>query len=279
MADFGLDDELSIREQASEFGGRDRGKDPVEVAGEQQHRRVHLSQSGAGGRRVEGPAGVEDPGGPVITLGGLCRLVRLCRGIPPAVGHRGHGDPVCSPRPASDDRLEPGCGGRVPGLVLAQRHDLPAGAGRNLDADGPSARRDQRECADPVWILGRVADREAAAGRMREQLHPVQTEVLAQRLHIADLTITAIGGGVGRMPGLAGAAQVQQDQLPVRGKTTEVAEVGAGSHRPARQADQRSGGIRTGADDVIGDFGPIRCGKGRHGPILSPAGVVGQPVK
>jgi hypothetical protein len=29
---------------------------------------------------------------------------------------------------------------------------------------------------------------------------------------------------------------------------------------------------------VIGDFGPIRCGKGRHGPILSPAGVVGQPV-
>ena len=65
----------------------------------------------------------------------------------------------------------------------------------------------------------------------------------------------------------------------MRGKTTEVAEVGAGSHRPPRQADQRSGGISTGADDAIGDFGPIRCGKGRHGPILSPAGVVGQPVQ
>ena len=68
-----------------------------------------------------------------------------------------------------------------------------------------------------MLILGRVADREAAAGRVGEQLHPVQTEVLAQRLHVADLTIATIGGRVGRMPGLAGAAQVEQDQLPVRG--------------------------------------------------------------
>ena len=45
----------------------------------------------------------------------------------------------------------------------------------------------------------------------------MQTEVLPQRLHIADLTIAAIGGGVSRMPRLTGAAQVQQDEPPVRG--------------------------------------------------------------
>ena len=43
------------------------------------------------------------------------------------------------------------------------------------------------------------------------------------------------------MPGLAGAAQVQQDQLPMRGETDEVAEVRAGcaSARPASRSAER----------------------------------------
>ena len=85
VAGAGLDDELGVREQAGEFNSRDRGDDPVEVAGDQQHRRIHLSESGTGGRRVERSVGVEDPGGLVVALAGLCRLVRLGRGIPATV--------------------------------------------------------------------------------------------------------------------------------------------------------------------------------------------------
>src|ERR1700730_14722415 len=80
------------------------------------------------------------------------------------------------------------------------------------------------------------------------------------------------------MPGLTGAAQVQQDQMPVRAKTAEIAEIRAGPHRAAWQADHRSGGVRTGADDVIGEVGAIPPGQGRDGPILPPAGEVGQLV-
>ena len=67
------------------------------------------------------------------------------------------------------------------------------------------------------------------------------------------------------MPGLASAAQVQQDQLPVRGETAQIAEVGAGAHRPAWQADHRSGGIRTGADELVCDSVPSGAGKAGMG--------------
>jgi hypothetical protein len=63
-----------------------------------------------------------------------------------------------------------------------------------------------------------------------EQLHLVQAEVFPQRLHVTDLTIATIGGAVRRTAGLASAAQVQHDELPVRVKTTEIAEVDAGLH-------------------------------------------------
>ena len=61
---------------------------------------------------------------------------------------------------------------------------------------------------------GRVQRRQDSAGRVREQVHPVQAQVHAQRLNVIDEPVDTEGRRVrriGRQPNTAG---VHQDQLP-----------------------------------------------------------------
>lgn len=96
---------------------------------------------------------------------------------------------------------------------------------------------------------------------MGEQVHPGQAKVFAQRLHVLDEAVTAVGGGVLGRRGPAGAALVQHDQLPVPRKAAEFAEVHRVPHRTARQADQR--GSRS--EHVVREVGSIVCGEDWHG--------------
>jgi hypothetical protein len=53
------------------------------------------------------------------------------------------------------------------------------------------------------------------ARRSGQKVDAIQTEVVAQRLDVGDLPVTAIRRRVGGDAGLAGAAQVEQDQAAV----------------------------------------------------------------
>jgi hypothetical protein len=67
---------------------------------------------------------------------------------------------------------------------------------------------------------------------MREQVHPFQAKVLAQGVDVVDEPVAAVRRCVVRYRGPAGAPEIQRDQLPVRGKAAEVAEIHGGLHRP-----------------------------------------------
>src|SRR6202035_4442689 len=74
--------------------------------------------------------------------------------------------------------------------------------------------------------------REVRARAVREQVQPVKTKVLAQGLDIIDKPVTAVGGGILRHPGLAGAPVVHHDQLATRRQAAEFTEVNGVLHRP-----------------------------------------------
>ena len=99
---------------------------------------------------------------------------------------------------------------------------LPGGR----DADGHGARSDQNELADAFWVPGHVQRREVRAGGVRERVQPVKIKVLAQGLDIIDKPVAAVGGGVLRYRGPAGAPMVHHDQLPMRRQAAEFTEVG-----------------------------------------------------
>jgi hypothetical protein len=114
--------------------------------------------------------------------------------------------------------------------------------------------------ADASWVPGHIQRREVRAGAVREQVQPVKTKVLAQRLDIIDKPVTAVGGGIFRYRGLAGAPRVHHDQPPMRRQPAEFTEVGGVLHRAARQADQQD----SRPNNVVREVGPIMCGIGRH---------------
>nr|WP_232839655.1 hypothetical protein [Nocardia aurea] len=69
---------------------------------------------------------------------------------------------------------------------------------------------------------------------MPEQVQLVKIEVLAQGLDVIDEPVTAVGRGVRRCPGPAGAPRVHHDQLPMCRQAAEVPEVDRVLHRAAR---------------------------------------------
>ena len=66
------------------------------------------------------------------------------------------------------------------------------------------ARRDQRELADAFRLAPHIERGEIRAGAMREQVHPVEAQVLAQGVHVIDEPVAAAGSGVLRYRRLAG---------------------------------------------------------------------------
>jgi hypothetical protein len=102
---------------------------------------------------------------------------------------------------------------------------------------------------------GHIQCREVRAAGVREQVQPVKTKVLAQRLDIIDKPVAAIGGGILRYRGLAGAPMVHHEQLPMRRQATEFTEVNGVLHRAARQADQRDAL----SEHVVSEDGSIMC--------------------
>ena len=60
----------------------------------------------------------------------------------------------------------------------------------------------------------RVQSRQESAGRVREQVHPVQAQMDTERLDIADEPVDAERRGICRVGGDPHAAGVQQHQLP-----------------------------------------------------------------
>jgi hypothetical protein len=105
-----------------------------------------------------------------------------------------------------------------------------------------------------------------------EDVHPVESQVRAQGLHVGHEPVAAVRARIGRCRGVARAAQVEQDQAPVRGETAQVTEVGGGLHGAAGQDDER-GAL---ASQVVGELGPVGSGEGRHAPIFTGGGTAPQ---
>ena len=99
----------------------------------------------------------------------------------------------------------------------------------------------------------RVKHAHATAGRVAQQVHPLETEQRPQRLDILDEPVHTVSRGVRRLPGLAGTTVVEQDEATVRGKTTEVTEILHGLTGTARHANQ----WRTHADRPVGELGAV----------------------
>lgn len=111
---------------------------------------------------------------------------------------------------------------------------------------------------------GRVEEREIATRRVCEDVHPVEAEVLAERLHVGDLSVHAVGRRIGGYGGIPRTPQIEHDQPAPARQTAEIAGVGGGSHRASGQDEQRL----TLALEVVGEFGSVVSGEGGHGAVL-----------
>jgi hypothetical protein len=60
-------------------------------------------------------------------------------------------------------------------------------------------------------VHGRVERGEDGAGRVREQVHPVEAQMLAQRLDVTDEPVDTAGGRVHRIGGRPDPAHVRED--------------------------------------------------------------------
>ncbi|GAA1319222.1 hypothetical protein GCM10009647_050740 [Streptomyces sanglieri] len=108
-----------------------------------------------------------------------------------------------------------------------------------VDTQGARTGGDQREAADASRVPGHVEECEVATRRMREHVHPVETEMLAQGLHVGDLTVDAVGRRIGGDGGAAGTPRIERDQPAPARQAAEIAETGGGTHRTAGQEEQR----------------------------------------
>jgi hypothetical protein len=108
---------------------------------------------------------------------------------------------------------------------------------------------------------GDVQRRKIRTTTVREQVHPIEPEVLPQSLNVIDKPVTAIGSGICWNGRLTSAPQIQHDQLPMRRQTPELTKVNSVLHRPTRQTDHRIAH----PEHVEGQLGPIVCGEVRHG--------------
>lgn len=111
---------------------------------------------------------------------------------------------------------------------------------------------------------GRVEECEIATRRVREHVHPVETEALAERLHVGDLPVDAKGRRIGGDGGVTRTPRIECDQPAPARQPAEIAEAGAGTHRAAGQHEQRL----SLAPEVVGEFGSVGRGEGGHGAIL-----------
>lgn len=231
--------QLGPREQAGVLGGALRREPDVVLAGEQQDRRLKVTEGGPDSLRVDGPGRVVDGRCVVVALPRLPGDPGPAVGVPPAVGERCDRLPVGGGGLARPDAFEGGEGRREPGLSPSELGQLPAIQVADLHVDRPRTGRDQRETTDAVGVPGGVQQGERRTGRVPHQVEPVQPEVHPQRLDILDLPVAPVTRRVRRDVGLPGAAQIQQHQRATRGQPAQVTEVGRRLHRPARQADQR----------------------------------------
>ncbi|GAA1076393.1 hypothetical protein GCM10009605_11390 [Nocardiopsis composta] len=190
--------------------------------------------------------------------------MRLRGGVPAPVEERPGGVPLRVGRGAGEHRVEGVPGLRVPGLGGAQGGRLPALLLGEVDAESPAPGGDQDQRAHPLGVPGRVQHRQVARRGVGQQVDPVQAEVGAERLDVAGLPVAPVAGRVGAGPGAPGAARVGHDQPAPPRQPAQAAEVGAGAHRAAGQADQRF----PLAFGSVGELGPVGCGEGGHGAIL-----------
>jgi hypothetical protein len=63
-------------------------------------------------------------------------------------------------------------------------------------------------------VLGDVQGCEIGAGGVGQEVELVQSEMVAQGLDVGDLADAVVRRGISRYAGVAGAAQVEHDQLP-----------------------------------------------------------------
>jgi hypothetical protein len=119
--------------------------------------------------------------------------------------------------------------------------------------------------AEPVRVPGRVQQADPAAGRVPQQVHPVQSEVAAQRLDILDKPVDPVRHGILRCLRRARAAVVQQDQRPLTAKTTQVSEILGSLAGTAGNAHQG----RPGASHSVGQFRAVPGAEAPHTPHLT----------
>jgi len=98
---------------------------------------------------------------------------------------------------------------------------------------------------------------------VREDVDAIHIKVDTEGLDVVDLPVAAVGRGVDRDAGVAGATQVEHHQLALRRQPTEIAEVCRRTHWSTGQAEQRVALTH----DVIGQFGPVGSGEMWHGAI------------
>lgn len=103
----------------------------------------------------------------------------LGRLVPAAMEERGDGLEGVGGCLASDDRVQGRERRREPRLVLTELRRLQPDFSCNRDADGHHARRDQRKLADAFRMAPHVQRGQVRAGRVREQVHLVDAQVLA----------------------------------------------------------------------------------------------------
>ena len=187
----------------------------VDRPGHHEDRAPNAARARASGVRIEGPLGAEGGRDRRVALSGLGRVVSPGRRVPSAVGEGCDGLPVAFRGPACSDGLEGRVCRREPGLVLAEPGGLAPGLPADRDAHGPGARRDEHEPADALGVAGGVLHRDVRAGTVREQVQPVEAEVLPQSLDVVDEAVAPAGGEVVRYGGPPGAPDVRHDQLPV----------------------------------------------------------------
>lgn len=261
MACAWLNVEFGVREQLSELGYDARSRVQVDLSGEQQHRRGERGECRASGSRVECALSAEDGCGFLVPMTVLGRLVSLRRCIPSAVEEGLDGRPAVVGGVAGHDCFKRCEGGPEPGLVLAESRDVEPALPGGRDADGKGARSDQSELAHAFWMPGDIQRREVRTCAVGEQVQLVEIKVLTDSLDIIDESVTAVGGGILRYRGPAGAPLVHHDQLPMRRQAAEFTEVSTVLHRAARQADHRDAL----SEHVVSEVGSITRGVDRHG--------------
>lgn len=106
---------------------------------------------------------------------------------------------------------------------------------------------------------------------VREQCEPLQAQVLAERFDVLGELREGVAGRVGRGRGVAGAAAVRDDQLPVRGHPAEVAQVRGVPPGSAYQAHQGRQGRVGRSEDAVMELGIVVCTEVRHTDSLPDA--------